>query len=213
MTPIRWALTALLSILPMHSVHACGASEDDLCKVETGEYRIALPEGIERPGAMVWLHGWGGSANGGMRNTGFRDQLAVRGMAYVTADGRITSTRYKNKNWAVHDGRDYERDDIAFLTELIDDLVTRHGIDRERILLAGFSRGGSMVWDVACRAPDLARAYAPVAGAFWEPMWESCEGPVDLFHAHGWTDRTVPLEGRPLGGGCLLYTSPSPRDS
>ena len=34
-------------------------------------------------------------------------------------------------------------------------------------------------------------------------MWESCEGPVDLFHAHGWTDRTVPLEGRPLGGGAL----------
>ena len=69
--------------------------------------------------------------------------------------------------------------------------------------MSGFSRGGSMVWDVACKAPDLARAFAPVAGAFWDDLPQSCASPVDLFHTHGWLDRTVPLEGRVLGGGAL----------
>ncbi|MEM7509258.1 MAG: polyhydroxybutyrate depolymerase, partial [Pseudomonadota bacterium] len=49
--------------------------------------------------------------------------------------------------------------------------------------------------------PDLARAYAPVAGAFWVPQITDCAAPVDLFHTHGWMDRTVPLEGRPIPGG------------
>ena len=61
-----------------------------------------------------------------------------------------------------------------------------------------------MVWDVACRAPGLFRAYAPVAGAFWEPLPANCAGGVDLFHTHGWADRVVPIEGRPVAGGELI---------
>ncbi|MEM7240479.1 MAG: polyhydroxybutyrate depolymerase, partial [Pseudomonadota bacterium] len=72
------------------------------------------------------------------------------------------------------------------------------------LLISGFSRGGSMAWDIACRAPDLARAFAPVAGAFWDTLPEECAAPVDLFHTHGWTDRVVPLEGRSFGGGAIV---------
>ena len=40
-------------------------------------------------------------------------------------------------------------------------------------------------------------AYAPIAGAFWQPMPTSCpSGPVSLSHIHGLTDAMVPLEGR-----------------
>lgn len=181
----------------------CGATAETHCEVATGTYRIAMPPGSDRPAAMIWLHGWGGSANGVMKNKGWIDRLGKRGYALIAPDGRITSKRFKNKNWAVHDGRDYERDDIAFLHEIADHAANTHGIDRDRILLAGFSRGGSMVWDVACKTPEFARAYAPVAGAFWEPLHESCAGPADLFHIHGWTDRTVPLEGRSVANGAL----------
>ncbi|MGJ3265357.1 MAG: hypothetical protein ACFE0R_19210, partial [Salinarimonas sp.] len=93
------------------------------------------------------------------------------------------------------------RDDVAFLLAVIDDAVARFGLDRERGLAAGFSLGGSMVWDLACVAPDAAAAYAPVAGGFWEPLPESCAGPVRLLHAHGFADTVVPLEGRPIGEG------------
>ncbi|MEL7468914.1 MAG: polyhydroxybutyrate depolymerase [Pseudomonadota bacterium] len=206
---MRHAVAALsitfagLAALPTRAEPVCGTSPDSLCQVDTGQYRISLPDGTDQPGAMIWLHGWGGSANGVMRNTGMAAKLHARGLALIAADGVITYPARPNKNWAVNDGRSYERNDIEFLSQIIEDAVARHGIDRERILLGGFSRGGSMVWDVACKAPDLVRAYAPVAGAFWEPMWTGCEGAVDLFHTHGWTDRTVPLEGRPLGNGTM----------
>ena len=48
----------------------------------------------------------------------------------------------------------------------------------------------------ACEDPGLARAYAPVAGNFWRPYPAKCAGPVKLLHTHGWTDTTMPIEGR-----------------
>lgn len=192
-----------LFTLPASAEQVCGGTPETLCKTDLGQYRIALPDGVEQPKAMLWLHGWGGSADGVMKNKGMVKTLTERGYALIAADGVITSKRRNNKNWAVNDGRKYARDDKDFMAEIVEDAAARHGVDRDRILLAGFSRGGSMVWDVACRTPELARAYAPLAGAFWEPMWNDCEAPVDLFHTHGWTDRTVPLEGRPLGNGVM----------
>lgn len=181
---------------------ACGEATD--CAVPAGVYRIALPEGDGTHPAMIWLHGWGGSAAGVMKNRGWIERLTARGYALIAPDGVRTSATRPNKNWAVNDGRVYDRDDIGFLQQVLDDATARHGIDRDRVLLSGFSRGGSMVWDVACHAPGFARAYAPVAGAFWEPLPAACDGPVDLFHVHGWTDRTVPLEGRPLRNGQMV---------
>jgi polyhydroxybutyrate depolymerase len=55
-----------------------------------------------------------------------------------------------------------------------------------------------MAWDIACLAPESARAFAAYAGGFWEPMTGGCRAPVHLHHAHGFRDRMVPLEGRPL---------------
>ncbi len=56
-----------------------------------------------------------------------------------------------------------------------------------------------MVWDLACKAPDSAQACAAVAGAFWEPMAETCAAPVHLRHTHGFKDGLVPFEGREGG--------------
>lgn len=61
-----------------------------------------------------------------------------------------------------------------------------------------------MVTYLACAQPDAFPAYAPVAGGFWRPHPEACAGPVKLLHTHGFVDSTVPLEGRPLGGGRFL---------
>ena len=41
---------------------------------------------------------------------------------------------------------------------------------------------------------------ARVGGNFWRPHPTACEGPVKMLHTHGWTDGTVPLEGRVLRG-------------
>lgn len=201
---IRRFLTALAVVVALPASPAaaaeCGRPEAD-CEVPGGTYRLALPPETGPAPAVVFLHGWGGSAAGVMRNDGMLRTLAARGHALIAPQG-LARPSHPNADWGVQDGQAHPRDDVAFLAAVIDD-AAGHGVDRERVLLAGFSRGSSMVWDLACRAPRTARAYAPVAGAFWQPMPQDCAGPVDLFHTHGWRDRTVPLEGRPVADGTL----------
>ncbi len=191
-----------LLALPAQAQPACGDATTE-CPTAQGFYRLALPEGAAGPvPAVIYLHGWGGSSAATMKNQAMRQALAARGYALIAPEGIRTSATRKQKNWAVRDGRAYERDDLAFLADVLDNAAA-NGIDRDRVLMTGFSRGASMVWDVACHAPGTARAYAPVAGAFWEPLPESCEGGADLFQTHGWADRVIPLEGRSVAGGAL----------
>lgn len=201
---MRLALALCLSLLASAAPAAetCGTPGGP-CPVEGGFYRLALPEGAERPvPALIYLHGWGGSSEGVMHNTAMREALVAHGYALIAPEG-IPSAGHGNRDWGVRDGGAHPRDDLVFLAAVLDD-AARHGVDRGRVLMAGFSRGGSMVWDVACHAPATVRAYAPVAGAFWEPLPDGCAGPADLLHTHGWGDRVVPLEGRAVAGGRLI---------
>ena len=43
-----------------------------------------------------------------------------------------------------------------------------------------------MVNYLACDAPETFSAYVPVSGGFWRPHPESCNGPIRMFHTHGW---------------------------
>ncbi|MEL6336521.1 MAG: PHB depolymerase family esterase [Pseudomonadota bacterium] len=172
----------------------------DPCTVETGDYLLLLPQGAaEGPvPAMMYLHGWAASPEGFLNGRAEMVETTLsRGYALIVPRGLPRRGRTQ-RDWAVRDGGQHPRDDVEFLAAVLRDAASR-GVDRDRVLLAGFSRGGSMVWDLACRAPVMARAYAPIAGAFWEPLSARCAGPVDLFHIHGWGDTVVPLEGRPIG--------------
>ncbi len=147
---------------------------------------------------VLWFHGANGSGTGALRNAAMTQPFLDRGYAFVAADGLLMPGRDWT-NWALRDGREPWRDELAFALQILDDVDRRYGIDRDRVLVAGFSRGASLVWDLACHDAEHFTAFAPVAGAFWRPHPETCEsGPIDLLHTHGFQDGTVPLEGRPL---------------
>lgn len=197
---IALALLALGIVPAPAGADGCGTPEGE-CPTNQGFYRLVLPASAAAPvPALAYLHGWGGSSAGVVKNQAMLEKLSARGYALIAPEGKTISPERPQKNWTVRDGSSYDRDDMAFLAEVLDD-AARHGVDRGRILIAGFSRGGSMVWDIACHAPEMARAYAPIAGAFWLPMPEGCDQGADLFHTHGWRDKVIPLEGRSVGGG------------
>ncbi len=181
------------------SAQQCGQAETP-CKIPLGTYHVLSPADVKIRGAVVLLHGGGGTGKG-LLKTNMAKQAVKNGFVFVAPNGFHPTARFKN-NWAVRAKNfGHELDDIKFLNSVMNNVSKKFGVDRTRFLLAGFSRGGSMVWDIACHAPKSARAYAASAGAFWDDLPEKCSGPVDLFHTHGWNDRTVPLEGRPLFGG------------
>lgn len=171
------------------------------CLLENGEYNLAMPD-QDTQSAVIFIHGFGGSGQGVFRNTGMTNAVLNRGYALVAPTGLKRPGR-NGGSWSFHPHRPQQRDEVSFLKSVRDDLVENHGIDPDKILLTGFSIGGSMTSYLACAEPEAFKAYAPLGGSFWRPHPIECAGSVSLLHTHGWTDGTVPLEGRVLRGANL----------
>lgn len=84
--------------------------------------------------------------------------------------------------------------DARFVSEMILDLRQRYAIDSARIFAAGFSIGGSLVYELACLLADQIAAAAVVAGAMTIANCDPAR-PVSLIHVHGTRDRRVPAAG------------------
>lgn len=191
---------ALTLILMADAAHAGCATESAACKIPGGSYHIALPPAAEGPVPAIFLiHGYGGEGLGMIRNKMVR-LMQDRGYAVIAPEGQPRDDG-AGRSWDFHPDRPSTRDEVAFLIAVADDAAARFGLDRNHMLLAGFSIGGSMTSYVACARPEAFAAYAPVAGSFWRPHPETCAGPVKLLHVHGKADRTVPLEGREIMPG------------
>lgn len=184
---------------------ACGR-DGPSCETATGTYRIAIPEGTAPEGgwpAVAFFHGAGGSGARTLGSNGMVGAALARGYAVIAPDGLQRPASRFGPGWSFHPDRPKQRDEVAFTREFLADAAERFSLNEGQMMLSGFSIGGSLVWYLACQAPDLAVAYAPVGGAFWRPhpAMDACVAPVRMLHTHGWRDRVVPLEGRPLGGG------------
>ena len=184
--------------MPAQAQENCGGPKD-ACTVDLGSYFVLTPDGPGPHPAMVFLHGGGGW---GARIFKLRRQMAdafiARGYVVIAPNGKKRPGSKWGPGWAFIPQFEPHRDDLAFVRQVLDDAVGRFGVDRDRVLLTGYSIGGSQTSYLACKDPGLAAAYAPVAGGFWRPHPQDCAGPVKLLHTHGWRDQTVPLEGRPV---------------
>ena len=172
-------------------------AEDGLYSLAEGTYRAVAPPGWDGKSELpmvLYLHGYGQSSGD---ITGDADLVAAvtsHGALLVVPDG-------VGHAWPHVGAPRRERDDLAFLHGVVEDAKRRWPVDGGKIYAAGFSIGGSMVWDLACHAAQGFAAFLPVSGAFWLPYPERCEsGPVSLRHVHGLTDTTVPMAGRTIFG-------------
>jgi polyhydroxybutyrate depolymerase len=195
-------LAALLALLAAPAHAGCGPDPAP-CAIPEGSYHVALPEGAASlVPAVMFLHGYGASGAAMMGMGGIADTITARGYAFIAPDG--LSRPGRGAGWSFRPGDAALRDEPAFFAAVKADAARRFGLNPDAMILSGFSIGGSMTHYAACKHPDAFAAYAPVAGAFWRPHPEACTtSPMRLFHTHGWTDSTVPLEGRPLRGGAI----------
>ena len=181
----------------------CGIGEND-CAIELGEYNIELPERSDptvKIPAMLYFHGAGGSGQRSLKNREMVETFLKRGYAVIAPSGLKRPNSKFGPGWSFHPDRKKRRDELAFSKAMLEDATRKFNLDRDRILMTGFSIGGSLTWYLACQDPTVVKAFAPVAGAFWRPhpSSQNCTGPANLMHTHGWVDGTVPLEGRPIG--------------
>ena len=173
---------------------ACGPDSD--CVIGERTYRVRMPEGHDgrtAVGAIMFFHGWRGSAAGTMRNKSLGQAVSDMGLALIAPTAR------PKEDWSIPGSPTKGDDEIAYVRRVLDDVTERFPIDAEWIMATGFSAGGMISWQLACDLSQPFAAFAPIAGTFWEPVPETCTAPAaHVLHVHGTSDRMVPLEGRPI---------------
>jgi polyhydroxybutyrate depolymerase len=84
--------------------------------------------------------------------------------------------------------------DVAFVSQLLDDLATVANVDPKRIYATGMSNGGMMCYRLAAELSERIAAIAPVAGTMAVTEAKP-KRPVPVLHFHGTEDRLVPYGG------------------
>lgn len=199
-------LVRLIAVLWMTSTaHAidrpCGPGTP--CKTATGTYHLAFPkewDGKSALPAVVYFHGHNSSGRNAVRNKGLLRKITGRGYLMIAPNGTAGNGRTA-LGWPANRKVKGRRDDIAFTSDVMNAVRQRVALDEKKILVTGFSSGGSMAWHLACYTFDTFTAFAPVAGGLRRPVPEHGQcpaGPVRLLHIHGFSDAQVPLEGRAI---------------
>ena len=176
--------------------------------------RIYRPAALSRsPGLVILLHGAVGSGEEMALLTGFDAHVDRLGWIAAYPDAHNPGP---NGGWGAHACCTQPGvDDVTFIRDLIDSVTTSHGVDRLRVYVAGFSRGGMMAYRLGCELADRVAAIAVVAGNMSDRRGSidalHCRpaAPVSLLAIHGTEDRNVPIAGG-VGSDELAYFNERP---
>lgn len=189
----RILLAVMLVSFAAGSARACGEAAP--CQVELGQYMISMPDGAAAEhavGAIVFFHGFRSSAEEMMNFKSLKDLAKALGVALIAPDGL-------NRSWSFPNAPRQNRDEMAFMNQVLDDALAKFPIDPAKLMSSGFSIGGSMSWYMACYLGERFAGHTPIAGTFWRPYPAECPGPDPFVsHVHGTADTTFPLAGRTI---------------
>ncbi len=196
-----------MSPLILLSLCACERPAEVLSyTVDLGRYYALPPAGWDGRSALpmaLHFHGWTGSPAQYYNSEEVTGAFSDAGILLLLPEG-IDGT------WTVDnmglEGSD--RDELAFVAQVMDDAARRWPIDPERVYASGFSLGASLAHTVACeQGGDRFTAVSPMSGGFWEPLPGACAGgAIPICHVHGTADTTWPMEGREVSEGSVVGT-------
>lgn len=174
-------------------------AKDAPCQVSGGEYYLSYPpdwDGETPLPAIIFYHGHNSSGLSPLRSRGLRESFVDRGYLLISPNGAARPNGVRA--WPARPGHGGGRDDVVFSLAVLDDAMTRAPIDADRIIVSGFSAGGSMAWMMGCYAGDRFAAVISVAGALRRPAPDGlCPNPSPrALQVHGFADKQVPFEGR-----------------
>jgi polyhydroxybutyrate depolymerase len=152
-----------------------------------------LPKGEKVP-LVIMFHG--GKSNG-MSGAKVWSEQFERDFILAFPNGQ--DWKPERSGWDLTDGD--VRQHVRFVDALIDDLVERFPVDRDRIYATGFSDGGQMTFRLACLLDDHFAGFAMVAQTMKEDTLSACapKTPRPILYVTGTADPKNPAEGREGG--------------
>lgn len=87
---------------------------------------------------------------------------------------------------------DGQRWQVIELIALLDDVISRYKVDRQRVYITGYSMGGFGTWALAAQQPNRFAAIAPICGG-GERYWVGDLTKMPIWTFHGDQDDVVPL--------------------
>lgn len=198
-----FAVLAALAPLAIVSVAPVAHAETLVVGKVTRSFELLVPASAPKANAplLLVLHGRLGSARQIRRHAGFDDEAKRLGFVVAYPDG-IDRRWADQRQLTLKESDRNGTDDTGFLSALIDSLVARGLVDRERVFLAGHSNGGFMALTYACLHAEKVKGVASVAGGLATAVsGAECTlaRPVSALFFHGTADPLVPFGGGAVG--------------
>ncbi|MFH2131584.1 MAG: PHB depolymerase family esterase [bacterium] len=203
---------------------------DHTIQIRVGEiersYTVHVPPdytGRSSVPVVVMLHGGGGTGKAAAFETGWSSKADAAGFLAVFPEAMPPDpkrpSRFRSNPQLWNDGSDRfypgqtAPDDVGFLNAMLDDLISRFAVDRNRIFVTGFSNGASMSFLIGVKQSRRIAAIAPVAGALWLETVQ-LERPVPMLYITGLADPLNLIEGGvprlATGGSDTVRAKPKP---
>ncbi|TDU32051.1 polyhydroxybutyrate depolymerase [Panacagrimonas perspica] len=191
-------LAALLVPLP---AQAAGSVASGTLKIGGMDrtYRLYVPSGYstQKPAPLVVaMHGGLGTGEIFASQSGLDAVAEKNGFLALYPDGY---KRGWNAGTCCGPPMNEKVDDVGFIKALVGEVGRKYSVDAGRVYGTGFSNGAMLAHRIACEAPDVFVAIAPVSGGL---MTGSCASkqPVSALLIGGLLDKNIPWDGGTYDG-------------
>jgi len=205
--------------------HASGTTvESIMSSGGARQYRLHVPPsytGAERVPLILSFHGLGSNALEQELYSAFSPRADAPDGGFIAVYPQGLDTPLGTEHFNAWQLPPSFNDDVAFTSDVLDELQSELCVDSKRIFSSGMSNGAMMSVRLACSLSSRIAAIAPVAGAYYPPMalnlnpGETCPDtrPAPVLAFHGTADNTVPFLGGSGGAGGIPITFRLPIDN
>lgn len=182
-------------------------------------FRLHLPKGYtsnQRYALVLGLHGGGGSALQFALSTELISKSDSAGFIVAFPEGKknpgAIGARTWNAGYCCANNSTTGTNDVGFISQLIDTLISRYSIDTNKVYATGHSNGGMMCYRLAAELSDKIAAVAISSATMVRNYPFLPSRPVPVIHFHSYKDQNVPYYGGQITGVIPPVHSP-PVDS
>jgi len=195
----NWLLAIFLFVSTL-----CQAQSDSVRHVEQSglvrTYMVYEPkvkkDSLTAMPLVICLHGYGDTITNFMSYN--QMNLVSDTAGFLVAYPQARTNRAWNSGISTNAGYPTgEEDDVAFISAMIDSVMTNYWVDSTRIFCCGSSNGGFMSFKMACQLSNRICAIGSVGGLMSEGIVEGCKSThaMPVIMIHGTEDDIVPRNG------------------